>query len=85
MRLQIEYDIYEGTPEEIAEQMWQGCFYRYDFKNAMEYIQYLSETFERITDIPCPLPSGSLDKVARAFFEKMAEIDVAEVWEDCDE
>lgn len=52
MKIQMEEEIYEGTPEEIAEAMRQNMFYPNEFASVEEYLTYMSETYERLTDIP---------------------------------
>jgi hypothetical protein len=42
----------------------------------------MRDSFVRLTDMPCPLPEGSLDVRARALLERLAEVDALEILED---
>ena len=53
MRIRIENDVYEGTPMEIMEQLFEGSFDQEQFPNIESYIRYQCRNFTRMTDIPC--------------------------------
>lgn len=82
MKIRIEEEIYEGTPCEIMEQLWDRAFYGEQFANLDQYIAYMQESFERLTDRPCKLPKGSREEKAKALLAMLAEIDALEVMED---
>ncbi len=82
MKIRIEEEIYEGAPEDIAEQMRTNSFYPNEFRDAGEYVRHMAETFARMTDMPCPLPDGSIDYKARALFVRLSEVDALEILED---
>ena len=58
MKIRIEEEILEGTPLQIMEQMRSCSFDVFDDMDA--YIRYVQDNFERMTEICCPLPEGSL-------------------------
>ena len=53
MQIRIENDVYEGTPMEIMEQLFEGSFDQEQFPNIESYIRYQCRNFTRMTDIPC--------------------------------
>lgn len=82
MKILIEEDVYEGTPEEIMEQLWDGSFDKEQFPDLDRYITYMSGNFERLTDIPCDMKGRTTDERARTLLLKLAEIDALEVIDD---
>lgn len=82
MKIRIEEEIYEGTPSEIMESLWDGSFDKNQFPDLDRYITYMCSTFERMTDIPCDIPNGTTDERAHALLLRLAEIDALEVVED---
>ena len=81
MRIRIENDVYEGTPMEIMEQLWEGSFDHEQFPNIEAYIRYQYRIFIRMTDIPCQY-ERDIHAQARALIAALAEIDALEVLED---
>ena len=81
MKIRIEEEIYEGTPSQIMENLWDGSFDKEQFPDIDRYIKYMADTFERMTDQPCKLPCGTRDEQARALLLRLAEIDALEVIE----
>jgi len=82
MKIRIETEIYEGSPAEIIEQLWEGSFDREQFPDLEGYIKYMAESFERFTDMPCAVPDGDIHARAHALILNLAEIDALEVLED---
>lgn len=81
MRIRIENDVYEGTPMEIMEQLWEGSFDQERYPNLEEYVRHLCENFTRMTDIPCRY-ERDVHAQARALLAALAEIDALEVLTD---
>ncbi len=81
MRIRIENDVYEGTPMEIMEQLWEGSFDQEQFPNIESYIRYQCRNFTRMTDVPCQY-ERDIHTQARALITALAEIDALEVLED---
>lgn len=83
MKIRIETEIYEGSPAKIMEQLWEDSFDKDQFPDLEEYIDYMTESFERMTDMSCPVPKGTLDERAHAVLMRLQDIDALEVI--CDE
>lgn len=81
MKIRIEEDVYDGTPSEIVEQLWDGSFDKEQFPDLDRYITYMCGAFERMTDIPCKITNGTTDERAHALLFKLANIDALEVIE----
>lgn len=81
MRIRIENDVYEGTPMEIMEQLFEVSFDQEQFPNIESYIRYQCRNFTRMTDIPCQY-ERDIHAQARALIAVLAEIDALEVLED---
>lgn len=79
MKIRIEEEIYEGTPSDIMERLWDDSFDKEQFPDIDRYIKYMAATFERMTDQPCKLPRGTRDEQARSLLLRLAEIDALEV------
>lgn len=82
MKIRIETETYEGSPDEIMEQLWDGSFDHEQFPDLEKYIDYMAESFERMTEIPCVIPKGTLSERAYALILNLANIDALEVLED---
>lgn len=83
MKIRIETEIYEGTPAEIMEQLCEDSFDKNQFPDLGRYIDYMAESFERMTDMSCPIPESTLDERAYAVLMRIHDIDALEVI--CDE
>jgi len=79
MKIRIEEEIYEGTPSQIMESLWDGSFDKEQFSDLDRYIKYMADTFERMTDQPCSLSGSTTDEQARSLLLRLAEIDALEV------
>ena len=64
MKIKIEEEIYEGAPAEIMEQLWERSFDYELFSDLDKYMDYLGETFERVTEQPCDTLVGTTDERA---------------------
>lgn len=79
MRIRIEEEILEGTPLQIMEQMRSCSFDVFDDMDA--YIRYVQDNFERMTEICCPLPEGSLEDKALAVLKALDAVQALEILE----
>lgn len=79
MKIQIEEDMYEGSPSEIMKRLWDGSFDKEQFPDLDRYITYMCGTFERMTDMPCVIPNGTIDERASSFLRQLAEIDALQI------
>jgi len=82
MKILIDEEVYDGTPSDIMEQLWDGSFDRNQFPDLDRYITYMSGTFERLTDIPCDIKGRTTNERAHYLLLKLAEIDALEVIDD---
>jgi len=83
MKIRIETEVYEGSPADIVEQLWEDSFDKEQFPDLGRYIDYMAESFERMTDMPCIVPDGNIDDRAHAVLMRLQDIDALEVV--CDE
>ena len=79
MKIRIETEVYEGSPAEIMEQLWENSFDRDRFPDLDGYIRYMCESFERMTDLSCAVRGESTDDRAKMLLFRLAEIDALEV------
>lgn len=79
MKIKIEEEIYEGAPAEIMEQLWERSFDYELFSDLDKYMDYLGETFERVTEQPCDTLVGTTDERAHMLILRLADIDALEV------
>lgn len=79
MKIRIEEEVLEGTPLQIMEQMRACSFDVFDDMDA--YIRYVQENFERMTEICCPLPEGSLEDKALAVLKALDAVQALEILE----
>ena len=82
MKIRIETEEYEGSPADIVEQLWEDSFDKHQFPELGRYIDYMAESFERMTDMPYSVPEGTLDERAYAVLMRLRDIDALEVLED---
>ena len=79
MKIRIEEEVFEGTPLQIMEQMRAYSFDVFDDMD--KYICYVKDNFERMTEICCPLPEGSLEDKALAVLKALDAIQALEILE----
>ena len=79
MKIRIEEEILEGTQLQIMEQMRSCSFDVFDDMDA--YIRYVQDNFERMTEICCPLPEGSLEDKALAVLKALDAVQALEILE----
>ena len=82
MKIRIETEVYEGSPAAIVEQLWEDSFDKSQFPELGGFITHMAESFERMTDMPCVVPKGSLDERAHAVLMRLQDIDALEVLDD---
>ena len=82
MKICIDEKIYEGTGEEILEQLRLQSFDPTEFPNTESYLWQLRNNFMRATDLDCVLPDSDLERQARTMFAQLAKTGALEVLED---
>lgn len=81
MKILIDEDVFEGSPSEIMERLWDQSFDPDEFPDLDSYMRYLQGNIRRMADIPCDLSGGTRDEKALALFEKLQDIDALEILE----
>ena len=82
MKICIETEVYEGSPADIMEQLWEDSFDKSQFPELGGFINHMAESFERMTDMPCIVPDSTLDERAHAVLMRLKDIDALEVLDD---
>ena len=82
MKIRIETEVYEGSPADIMKQLWEDSFDKSQFPELVGFITHMAESFERMTDMPCVVPEGTLDERAHAVLMRLQDIDALEVLDD---
>ena len=82
MKIRIDERIYEGTGEEIMEELRQQTFDPTEYPDTESYIQQLRGNFIRATDLDCPLPESGVDRQARAMFAHLAKAGALTIMEE---
>jgi hypothetical protein len=82
VKIIFEEEVFEGAPSEIIDDLREKNFRRDEFPSTESFLRCMRDSFVRLTDMPCPLPEGSLDVRARALLERLAEVDALEILED---
>ncbi len=82
MKIRIDEKTYEGTGEEILDQLRLQSFDPTEFPDAESYLWQLRSNFMRATDLDCVLPDSGLERQARAMFAQLAKVGALEVLED---
>lgn len=82
MKIRIDEKIYEGTGEEIMEQLRLEAFDPTEFPDTESYIWQLRSNFIRTTDLDCDLPEGNVERQAGAMLVQLAKVGALEVLED---
>ncbi len=81
MKIIFEGEVFEGTPSEIIDQFRRTTFDSSAFSDTVSFLRYMRDAFERVTELPCELPEGSLDERAEAMLYRLADIDALEIIE----
>ena len=82
MKICIDERTYEGTGEEIMEQLRQETFDPTEYPDTESYIWQLRSNFIRATDLECDLPETGVERQARAMIDRLAKAGSLEVLED---
>lgn len=82
MKIRIDEKIYEGTGEEILEQLRLQSFDPTEFPDTESYLWQLRSNFMRAADLECVLPDSGLERQAGAMFAQLAKAGALEVLED---
>ena len=82
MKIRIDEKTYEGTGEEILDQLRLQSFDPTEFPDSESYLWQLRSNFMRTTDLDCVLPDSGLERQARAMFAQLARAGAMEVLED---
>ena len=82
MKIYIDERTYEGTGEEIMEQLRLQTFDPTEYPDTESYIFQLRSNFIRATDLECDLPESGVEEQARAMFAHLAKAGALEILED---
>lgn len=82
MKIRIDERTYEGTGEEILDQLRLASFDPTEFPDAESYLWQLRSNFIRATDLDCTLPDSGLEQQARAMFALLEKAGAMEVLDD---
>ena len=82
MKISIDERTYEGTGEEIMEQLRQQTFDPTEYPNTESYIYQLRSNFIRATDLACDLPESGVERQARTMFTHLARAGALEILEE---
>ena len=82
MKIYIDERTYEGSGEEIMEQLRQQTFDPTEYPDTESYIYQLRSNFIRATDLECGLPESGVEEQARAMFAHLAKAGALEILED---
>ena len=79
MKIRIDERVYEGTGEEIMEQLRRETFDPTEYPDTESYIWQLRSNFMRATDLECDLPATGVERQARAMIDRLAKAGSLEV------
>lgn len=79
MKIIFEDEVFEGAPSGIIDELRRRTFDSSAFADTVSFLKYMKDTFERMTELPCELPEGSLDERAEAMLRRLADIDALEI------
>ena len=82
MKIRIDERTYEGTGEEIMEQLRQQTFDPTEYTDTAHYIRQLRSNFIRATDLACDLPESGVERQARTMFTHLARAGALEILEE---
>ena len=82
MKIKIEDRTYKGTGVEIMEELRNLSFDPDEYGGTEGYIRQIQCNYIRSTGRDCRLPSGDREKMARAMFAYLAEVDALEILDD---
>lgn len=78
MKVLIDETIYEGSTVEILDQLRALTFDPQEFPSTDTYIRYLQDSIRRMTDLPCKLPTSSVEQRASVLLETLERIGALE-------
>ena len=73
MKICIDERTYDGSGEEIMEQLRQQTFDPAEYPDTESYIQQLRSNFIRATDLECDLPESGVERQAQAMLTHLAK------------
>ena len=79
MKIRIDERTYEGTGEEIMEQLRQETFDPGEYPDTESYIWQLRSNFIRATGLECDLPESDVEHQARTMIDRLAGAGALEV------
>ena len=82
LKIRIDERTYEGTGEEIMEQLRLATFDPMEFPDTESYIWQLRENFIRTTGLDCILPESDVERQAQTMIAHLAKAGSLEVLED---
>ena len=82
MKIYIDERTYEGTGEEIMEQLRLQTFDPTEYPDTESYIFQLRSNFIRATDLECDLPDSGVEEQARTMFAHLARAGALEILEE---
>ena len=81
MKICIDERTYEGTGEEIMDQLRLQTFDPTEYPDTESYIYQLRSNFIRATDLECDLPESDVEEQARAMFAHLVRAGALEILE----
>lgn len=81
MKIRIDEKIYEGTAEEIMEQLRRETFDPSEFPDTESYLWQLRCNFIRTTGMECDLPESGVERQAQIMMAHLAKVGALEVLE----
>ena len=82
MKICIDERTYEGSGEEIMEQLRQQTFDPTEYPDTESYIFQLRSNFIRATDLECDLPESDVEEQTRTMFAHLAKAGALEILEE---
>ena len=82
MKIRIDERTYEGTGEEIMDQLRRESFDFLEYPDTETYIWQLRSNFIRATGLDCDLPQGGVERQAQAMIAQLAKAGALEVFDD---
>lgn len=81
MKILMEEHSYEGSAQDIIEKMKQESLFGGEYPDTVAYLEYMRETFVRMTGISCHL-TGPVEGRAQDMLAALASIDAITVLEE---
>ena len=82
MKICIDERTYEGSGEEIMDQLRLQTFDPTEYPDTESYIYQLRSNFIRATDLECDLPESGVEEQARTMFAHLARAGALEILEE---